>query len=271
MVKPSPEDEAALDATKAPLLEHLLELRTRLIYAVISFAACFIVCFFFAKPIFTFLTEPLHKAMAGQPNDHLIYTALTEVFFTNVKIGLFGGLCLGFPAIAWQIWLFVAPGLYRHEKQAFWPFLLGVPVMFVLGASFVYYLMLPLAIKFFTSFQTMGTANAMGIQLQAKVGDYLDFVMTLIFAFGLTFQLPVVLSLLAKVGIVTARALRDMRRYAIVGLFGVAAIFTPPDAFSMLSLAIPLVALYEVSIFLVVMIERKRAREDAIRARENAA
>ena len=271
MVKPTPEDEAALDATKAPLLEHLLELRTRLIHAVISFVVCFLVSFFFSKQIFTFLTAPLHHAMAGQPNDHLIYTALTEVFFTNVKIGLFGGLCLGFPAIAWQIWLFVAPGLYRHEKQAFWPFLFGVPVMFVLGASFVYYLMLPLAIPFFTSFQTLGTSNAMGIQLQAKVGDYLDFVMTLIFAFGLTFQLPVVLSLLAKVGMVSARALRDMRRYAIVGLFGVAAVFTPPDAFSMLSLAVPLVALYEVSIILVVMIERKRAKEDAIRSREDAA
>src|ERR1043165_507148 len=148
--KPTPEDEAALDATKAPLLEHLLELRTRLIYAVISFVICFLISFFFPKPIFPILTEPLHKAMAGQANDHLIYTALTEVFFTNVKIGLFGGLCLGFPAIAWQIWLFVAPGLSRQEKQAFWPFLLGVPVMFVIGASFVYYVMLPLAIPFFT-------------------------------------------------------------------------------------------------------------------------
>jgi len=270
VVKPTPEDEAALDATKAPLLEHLVELRTRLVWAVLSFFICFVICFFFAKPIFTFLTRPLHEALAGQANDHLIYTALTEVFFTNVKIGAFGGLCLGFPAIAAQIWIFVAPGLYRHEKQAFWPFLLGTPVMFILGAAFVYYLMLPLSIKFFTGFQTMGTADAMGIQLQAKVGDYLDFVMTLIFAFGLTFQLPVVLTLLAKVGMVSVRALRDMRRYAIVGLFGLAAIFTPPDAFSMLSLAVPLVALYEISILLVYFVERKRAKEDAARARESA-
>src|SRR5258706_9066420 len=171
-VKPPAEDEAALDATKAPLLEHLVELRTRLVWAVVSFGICFVICFFFSKPIFTILTEPLHREMAGKANDHLIYTGLTEVFFTNVKIGLFGGLCLGFPAIAWQIWLFVAPGLYRHEKQAFWPFLIGVPVMFILGASFVYFLMLPRAIKFFVGFQAAGPADAMGIQLQAKVSEW---------------------------------------------------------------------------------------------------
>ena len=266
MITPTPEDEAALDATKAPLMEHLLELRTRLIWALVSFGLCFAVCFAFATPIFNFLTQPLHHALAGKPNDHLIYTALTEVFFTNVKIGMFGGICLGFPAIAWQIWLFVAPGLYRHEKNAFWPFLVFVPIMFTLGAAFVYYVMLPFSIKFFTGYQVLTSGGAMGIELQAKVGDYLEFVMTLIFAFGLTFQLPVLLSLLAKVGIVGAKALRDMRRYAIVALFAVAAIFTPPDAISMMSLAVPLVLLYEVSILSVMFIERGRARDEAARA-----
>ncbi len=261
MITPTPEDEAALDATKAPLMEHLLELRTRLIWAVLSFALCFIICFAFARQIFDFLIVPLHAA-----TNHLIYTALTEVFFTYVKIGMFGGICLGFPAIAAQIWIFVAPGLYKHEKRAFLPFLAWTPVMFLMGAAFVYYVMLPFSIKFFGSYQIAATASTMGVELQAKVSDYLDLVMTLIFAFGLTFQLPVLLSLLGKVGIVTTKALRDMRKFAYVGLFGVAAVFTPPDAFSMLCLAFPLVALYEVSVFCVMMIERNRAREDAARA-----
>jgi sec-independent protein translocase protein TatC len=257
---PSTEDEAALDATRAPLMEHLIELRKRLIWGMLSFGACFVFCFAFSTPILNFLERPLASA-----TKHLIYTALPEIFFTQVKVAVFGGVCLGFPAIAAQIWIFVAPGLYKHERRAFLPFLLWTPVMFVLGASFVYYVMMPFAIRFFAGYQVPATSGALGIQLQAKVSDYLDFVMTLMFAFGLTFQLPVLLSILGKVGIVTSKALRDMRRYAYVGLFGVAAIFTPPDAISMLSLAFPLVALYEISIFCVVMIERGKAREDAAR------
>jgi sec-independent protein translocase protein TatC len=257
---PSTEDEAALDATRAPLMEHLIELRKRLVWAMLSFGVCFVVCFAFSTPILNFLERPLAAA-----TNHLIYTALPEIFFTQVKIGMFGGLCLGFPAIAAQLWIFVAPGLYKHERRAFLPFLLWTPVMFILGAAFVYYVMLPFAIRFFAGYQVVPSPGEMGIQLQAKVSDYLDLVMTLIFAFGLTFQLPVLLSILGKVGIVTSKALRDMRRYAYVGLFGVAAIFTPPDAISMLSLAFPLVALYEISIFCVAMIERGKAREDAAR------
>ena len=265
MITPTPEDEAALNATRAPLMDHLIELRKRLVWGMISFGVCFVICFAVSTPIFDFLVKPLH-----QTTNHLIYTALTEVFFTQVRIGVFGGLCLGFPLIAAQIWIFVAPGLYKHERGAFLPFLLWTPVMFIIGAAFVYYVMLPFAIRFFGGYQVPSTAGVMGIELQAKVGDYLDLVMTLMFAFGLTFQLPVLLSLLGKVGIVTVKSLKDMRRYAYVGLFAVAAVFTPPDAISMMSLAVPLVALYEVSVLSVMMIERNKAKEDAARAKAAA-
>lgn len=265
MTKPTAEDEAAIEATKAPLMEHLVELRKRLIYSMLAFVICFLVCFFFAKYIYAFLTEPLAATLRGQPNAHLIYTAPGETFFTYMKVGMFAGLCLAFPIIAAQIWMFVAPGLYRNERKAFLPFLLATPVLFLTGAAFVYYVMLPFALKFFAGYETQGGNGTLGIELQAKVSEYFDFVSTLIIAFGLTFQLPVLLSLLGRVGIVTSAQLRSLQRYAIVGIFAVAAIITPPDAISMISLAIPLVALYEISIWCVKGIERGRFKADASR------
>jgi len=257
-------DEDDIEASKAPLLDHLIELRRRLIYSVVAFFIAFVFCFFKAQPIYAFLTHPLALVLPAGPSHHLIATGLSETFFTYAKLGAFGGLCLAFPVIAAQIWLFVAPGLYRNERRAFLPFLFATPFMFILGFCFVFYIMLPNAIRFFVSFDTQGTAQSLGILLQARVSEYLDFVMALIIAFGLTFQMPVLLALLGRVGIITSKQLRSVRRYAIVGITALAGILTPPDAFSMISLAVPLIALYEISIVLVWMIERGRAKEAAV-------
>jgi len=257
------EDEAAIEATKAPLMDHLIELRKRLIWSLVAFVICFLVCFYFAKPIYAFLTEPLAAALKSEPSRHMIATGLTETFFVYVKVGMFAGVCLAFPVIATQLWLFIAPGLYKNERNAFLPFILATPFMFILGFAFVFYIMLPNAIRFFVSFDTLGGPNTLGIELQARVSEYLDFVMTLIFAFGLCFQLPVLLSLLGRVGIITSQQLRSVWRYAVVGMTAVAAFLTPPDIFSMLALAVPLVALYVISIFLVWLIERDRDKRDA--------
>jgi sec-independent protein translocase protein TatC len=262
----SPEDEAAIEATKAPLMEHLIELRQRLVWAVISFSVAFFICFYFAKDIYAFLQAPLSHALAGNPHAHMIATAPQETFFTYMKVGAFAGLCLAFPLIAAQLWMFVAPGLYKNERRAFLPFLLATPIMFLLGAAFVYYVMLPFALKFFASYQTTGGDGTLGIELQARVSEYFDLVMTLIIAFGLCFQLPVLLSLLGRVGIVTSAQLRSVWRYAVVGIVGLAAVITPPDALSMVSLVVPLIGLYGVSIACVWLIERRRAKDDAKRA-----
>ena len=263
MAAPSPEEEAELESSKAPLLEHLVELRNRLVRSVIAFLVCFLVCFAFSRPIFQFLTQPLSDALAGQPNRSMIFTALYEQFFTYVKIGMFGALCLAFPYMAFQLWMFIAPGLYKHERKAFIPFLVATPLMFILGASFVRYLMLPRVIQFFLSEEIPAAPGQIAIQLAPRVGEYLSFVMTLIFAFGVCFELPVLLTLLGRVGIVSSQGLSSARRYAIVGVFAVAAVVTPPDVFSQLSLAFPLVGLYEISILCVKLIERSRARAEA--------
>ena len=273
MRTPSAEEEAELESSKAPLLEHLVELRSRLVKSLIAFMVAFIICFFFAKSIYGFLVQPLADAFArdGQPGRHMIFTALYETFFTYVKVGMFGAICLAFPFMAAQIWSFIAPGLYRKERKAFLPFLLATPVMFLVGAAFVYYVMMPYAIRFFLSFEVPGGPGGGGglpIELEARVSEYLSFVMTLIFAFGVCFELPVLLTLLGRVGIVSSAGLKKARRYAIVGVFLVAAIVTPPDVFSQLSLAFPLVGLYEISIWCVRLIEKQRAAEDAEAAQE---
>jgi sec-independent protein translocase protein TatC len=250
--------DEGLDQHRMPLLDHLIELRTRLIYSVVGFLAAFVVCYVYSEQIFAFLVRPLADILHNETNRRLIYTNLTEAFITYIKVALFGALFVSFPLVASQIWMFVAPGLYRHEKRAFLPFLLATPVLFVLGGALVYYVVMPLAWRFFLSFETPPGAGSLPIQLEAKVNEYLSLVMTLIFAFGLCFELPVLLTLLARIGLVSSKQLTSMRRYAIVIIFTVAAILTPPDVLSQVSLALPLLALYEISILSVRWIEKRR-------------
>ncbi len=245
---------------KMPLLDHLVELRQRLLYSLVAFIVAFLGCFYFAQQMFDFLAAPMADYFHEQTGRRFIYTDLTEPFFTQIKLAAFGALCISFPIVATQLWLFMAPGLYRTERQAFLPFLVATPVMFLLGASFLYYVLLPFAIKFFGGYETVGTEGTLPMQLEAKVGEYVGFVMTLIFAFGLCFELPVLLTLLAKVGLVTSDGLRRKRRYAIVLVFIVAAVVTPPDVISQISLAVPLLGLYEISIWLARLVEKKREK-----------
>jgi sec-independent protein translocase protein TatC len=248
-----------IDDKPMPLLDHLVELRRRLIWSIVAFFVAFVGCYFFSKPIYSFLASPLARILEHErgANQHLIFTALTEAFFTYLKVAVFGAAFISFPIVATQVWLFVAPGLYRSEKRALMPFLAATPVLFVLGAALAYYFVFPVAFRFFLSFQTPTGAGGLPIELEAKVSEYLDLVMKLVFAFGVAFELPVALTLLAKVGIVTSKGLKRARRYAYVGMFVIAAILAPPDVLTQCGLAIPLVALYEISILSARWVEPK--------------
>jgi sec-independent protein translocase protein TatC len=277
-----------IESSRAPLMEHLVELRQRLIVSIAALLVGFLVCFFFAKNIFIVLVHPFEmatalvavqkgaghgyfdmlltllgiKPMPVTANTGMVFTAPLEFFFTQVKLAGFGGLVVAFPVIGWQIYRFVAPGLYKRERMAFLPFLLASPVLFAMGAALVYFIMLPFVLWFGLSQQITGVGKV-SVQMLPKVSDYLDLVTALLLAFGLCFQLPVVLSLLGMAGIISSATLRSVRRYAIVGVCALAAVVTPPDPISMLSLAVPLVLLYEVSIWCVKLIEVRRTKDEA--------
>lgn len=254
-----------INDTPMPLMAHLVELRRRLIWCLATFVVAFIVCYHFSADIYRFLAAPLAEIMRQRGEQpHLIYTALYEAFFTHVRVAVFGAIFLSFPMIAIQGWIFIAPGLYRNEKRAFAPFLIATPVLFLLGAALAYYLVFPFAWKFFLSFQQSGGADSMGIELQARVSEYLNLVTKMILAFGICFELPVVLTLLVRAGLVSTAQLRKVRRYAYVAAFAVAAVIAPPDAITMLSLAVPLVCLYEISILAARLVEPKKKRRDAL-------
>jgi sec-independent protein translocase protein TatC len=256
-------EEQDIDDKKMPLLDHLIELRQRLIWSAAAILVCFLIAYYFSGHIFDFLVKPLQHVESASGPRRMIFTAPTEAFFTYVKVAFFTAIFVSFPVVAAQIWMFVAPGLYKHEKQAFLPFLAATPLLFLLGAGFLYYLILPFALKFFASFEVAPVQGQMAIELEAKMSEYLSLVMALILAFGISFQLPVLLTLLVKVGIASAEALAKYRRHAVVGIVAFAAVVTPPDVFSQLSLACPMYILYEVSIWIARLIERNRAVAEA--------
>jgi sec-independent protein translocase protein TatC len=246
------------DSHTMPLLDHLMELRKRLLYSVIALLVAFFGGMAVATHIYDFLMQPYAVAMAEHGGtQRMIYTHLAEGFIVQLKVGFFTAIFVTFPVFANQMWAFVAPGLYKHEKRAILPFLVASPVLFVLGAALVYYFVIPLAWTFLLGFQTTGAQTALPIELEAAIGDYLSLVMSLILAFGIAFQMPVLLVLLAKVGIISAEGLKSKRRYAIIGIFVFAAIVTPPDVISQLGLAIPMMLLYEISILGAKMVGKK--------------
>jgi len=256
-----------VESSRAPLLDHLIELRTRLIRSLVALFAAAIFCFFFAQDIYEVLLAPFaHMAqeIRGTKLD-FIYTAPMEFFFAKLKLAVFAGIFLSFPYLAWQVYAFVAPGLYKNERGAFWPYLVLAPLLFSAGAVFVYFVMLPMLARFTVGME-MTDSEVANITMLPRVADYLSLVMALMLAFGLSFQLPLAMTLLGKIGVVSARGLASGRKYAIVAILAFAAFFTPPDVMSQILLAVPVLLLYEVGIFSVKLIERKQAEAEAAAA-----